>query len=112
MQKPNCKCLTCGTEYYFCRTCRNKEPAWKADYCSENCKTVFETVSSFTCGSLTKDEAKANLSECDVKQLRPTVKEVVDTIYGKKTQKEEPSEKDPEVSKGLMTPSAEEKDTE
>ena len=121
MQKPNCKCLACGKEYYFCLKCNQHStspaPMWKVDYCCENCKTIFETVSSYNCGSMTKDEAKEILGKCDLAvTLRPTIKEVVDAIMGKSTKssKEEPRKGlvDADTSKGLMAPSEEEKGTE
>lgn len=71
MPKSNCKCRVCGTEYYFCPNCSasrgNAQPKWHINYCSENCKTIFDTVVSFNCGHLEKNEANAILKDCDVK---------------------------------------------
>ena len=69
MQKNNRKCLACGEEYYFCFKCShrnsNPQPAWKIDHCDETCKKVFETVSSYNCGSLTKEQALEAIGTID-----------------------------------------------
>ena len=121
MQKPNCKCLACGKEYYFCLKCNQSthaEPLWKVDYCSEDCKKVFEAVSSFNCGSITKEEAAEAIADVNVSELRPNIKEIVKTIQkdskpAKPSFSKENTAKglvdSKEESKGLMAPSKEDK---
>lgn len=67
MAKPNCKCLACHKEYYFCLKCGQSkhEPAWHRDFCDETCKNVFETICSYNCGSLTKEQASEMIGEVD-----------------------------------------------
>lgn len=68
--KNNCKCLLCKTEYYFCPTCNKTQPSWKRIYDSENCMIIFNTVGSYLAGSLTKEEAKARLQNCDFSDMK------------------------------------------
>lgn len=67
MQKPNCKCLACRKEYYFCLKCGQSKnvPAWHIDFCDETCKNVFETICSYNCGSITKEEASEMIGKVD-----------------------------------------------
>ena len=68
MQKPNCKCIACGKEYYFCLKCNqhsSKQPAWHVEFCDETCKNIFETISSYNCGSLTKEQAVEAIGQID-----------------------------------------------
>ena len=129
MSKPNRKCLACHKEYYFCLKCGQTRnvPAWHVDFCDETCKTVFETVSSYNCGSLTKEEANEMIGEIDSAKfatLKDSLKTTLKEIQAKGTSekkskgslidKESKKEQTEEVSKedasvGLMAPTADEK---
>ena len=68
MGTTNRKCKVCGKEFYFCPNCGNvKKPKWHANYCSENCKAIFDVAVRFNLGNISKEEASAILKECDVK---------------------------------------------
>lgn len=73
MAKTNRTCKVCGLEYYFCPACSatkaNPQPKWKINYCGENCKTIFDTVVKYNCGTITKDEASDVLSKCDLSKI-------------------------------------------
>ena len=60
MAKTNRTCKVCGLEYYFCPACSatkaNPQPKWKINYCSENCKTIFDTVVKYNCEDITKED--------------------------------------------------------
>ena len=60
-------CLTCGKAYEYCGSCPSSLnlPVWKNLFDTENCKTVFETVSDYAQNVITKDVAKKKLSNCD-----------------------------------------------
>ena len=60
-------CLTCGKAYEYCGSCPSSLnlPVWKNLFDTENCKTVFETVSDYAQKVITKDVAKKKLSNCD-----------------------------------------------
>lgn len=122
MQKPNCKCLACGKEYYFCITCSKQRssstPAWHIDFCDETCKTVFETISDYNTGSYTKEEAAEKIKNCDLSKnfkqsLKDKIKEIQKTTKSSKEEKisaEKFSKEDSSV--GLMAPSTEDKGDE
>ncbi len=59
-------CLTCGNAYEYCGSCPTtlNLPVWKNIFDTENCKTVFETVSDYAQNVITKDVAKRKLSKC------------------------------------------------
>ena len=121
MKTPNCKCLTCGTEYYFCPKCNSHKPSpaplWRVNYCDENCKTIFEIVSSYNCGSLTDEQANEKLSKCNltnIDQMKDSIKSVVKSIQ-KKNAKSSVSasfKSDKESYKGFSQPKKEDKATE
>lgn len=54
-------CLSCGKEYEYCPNCGNysKFPKWMTEFCSEECKDVFNVVSSFNMGLQTSEDVKA-----------------------------------------------------
>ena len=125
MAKPNRKCLACHMEYYFCLKCgqNHNVPAWHIDFCDETCKTVFETVCSYNCGSLTKEEANEMIGEIDsdkfnslkdslkdkLKEIQPNRK--TKSSFVEKKKEEEPQEESKaDCSTGLMSPTADEQD--
>lgn len=64
------KCLSCGTKYDFCPDCRGADrlaPAWRSEFCCEDCKTLWSTATKFNMGKLTKAEAKSIISALDLK---------------------------------------------
>ena len=68
-------CLTCGKPYEYCGSCPSSLnlPVWKNIFDTENCKTVFETVS--------KESAKVRLSKCDVSGVfKSNIQNLVDEI--------------------------------
>ena len=64
------KCLSCGTKYDFCPDCSGADrlaPSWKAEFCCEDCKTLWQTCTKFNMNKLTKAEAKAIISALKLK---------------------------------------------
>ena len=64
------KCLSCGTKYDFCPDCRGADrlaPAWKAEFCSSECKDLWYTATRFNMNKLTKAEAKSIISALELK---------------------------------------------
>ena len=64
----NRKCLACGNAYRYCGSCPNSLnlPVWKNIFDTENCKTVFETVSDYAQNAITRESAKNKLAECNI----------------------------------------------
>lgn len=66
------KCLSCTTAYKYCPDCSRVDklaPAWKAQFCSESCATLWTTLTKFGMDRLTKSEAKSIISELDLKPI-------------------------------------------
>ncbi len=61
-------CKICGTHYKYCGTCKDYSdlPRWMESYCSENCRTIFNTIMSYRAAYQTPDECKAALLACDL----------------------------------------------
>lgn len=72
----NRKCMCCQTEYDFCPNCGSGRlaPAWKAAFCSETCKELWQTLSRFSMNFITKSEAKSIISELDLEPIEHYVK--------------------------------------
>nr|DAQ21638.1 MAG TPA: Nfn subunit A, Nfn subunit [Caudoviricetes sp.] len=76
-------CLTCGKPYEYCGSCPSSLnlPVWKNLFDTENCKTVFETVSDYAQNAITKESAKVRLSKCDVSGIfKDNIKKLIDDI--------------------------------
>ena len=67
----NRKCLCCHDEYDYCPNCGTGRlaPAWKSAFCSESCKELWQTLSRFSMNFITKSEAKAVISELDLRPI-------------------------------------------
>lgn len=114
--------MACKKEYYFCMQCNNRNPRplpkWHVNFCDETCMTVFETVSSYCAGSLTKEEANEILSQLDSSRfdsLTDNIKEKIKEIQKKDRKPSFSKEKEPsseetskeDTSVGLMAPTEE-----
>lgn len=76
-------CLTCGKPYEYCGSCQSSLnlPVWKNIFDTENCKTVFETVSDYAQKGMTKKVAKIKLSNCDLSHdFKENIKKYIDEI--------------------------------
>ncbi len=76
-------CLTCGKTYEYCGSCPTSLnlPVWKNLFDTENCKTVFETVSDYAQNVITKDAAKEKLSKCDTSgKYKENIQKYLDDI--------------------------------
>lgn len=91
-------CLACGKAYEYCGSCPSSLnlPVWKNIFDTENCKTVFETVSDYAQKAITKETAKYKLSKCNTsvsfnKQIQNYVNEIFkeDEVALENTQKQE-----------------------
>lgn len=57
-------CYLCGSKYEFCDC--NRQPAYMATFCSENCKDIFKSLCSFGSGMISAEECKKLLECCDL----------------------------------------------
>ena len=66
----NRKCLSCATSYSYCPDCSRADklaPAWKAQFCSESCMTLWTTATKYNMKMLTKSEAEEIILNLDLK---------------------------------------------
>lgn len=85
MVKNNKKCLVCGAVYSYCGSCAEYRhlPTWMTTFHSDNCRRVFNIVSSYNAGSLSKEDALIRLNDCDLtdkNKYSRKVSEVIDEI--------------------------------
>jgi hypothetical protein len=70
MARKNRKCLSCGTTYKYCPTCSGEDrmkPAWYAQFCCEECKTLWGTATEYNMKMISKEEAKEIISGLSLK---------------------------------------------
>lgn len=67
-KKKNRKCIICGKEYSYCPVCGQdlKKPSWFAIFCSDNCNSIYETVTTYRDGGCTVDAARDILTALDL----------------------------------------------
>ena len=64
-------CKTCGKKYFYCSNCdkKNNSPEWMLMWHDENCKNIWEIVSSYLQRQITIQEANAKLQKCNLKAV-------------------------------------------
>ena len=69
-------CYLCGEKYEYCPDCVEFAhlPYFMQTFCSESCKTVFDTCTKHSMKILSKDEAAAILADCDLSRLDDFIK--------------------------------------
>lgn len=85
-------CLTCGKAYEYCGYCPTSKnlPMWMNLFDTENCKNVFETVSDYAQGAISKETAATNLSLCDLSKVstyKENIQKIVSEIIDNKNDK-------------------------
>ena len=68
MGRRNRECYLCGEDYKYCPTCSQDrmKPAYMSEFHSENCKNIFDICTRFNMKLMSKSEAQAALSACDL----------------------------------------------
>ena len=88
------KCLVCNSSYEYCPHCGGNPTPWKASYCSEECRDIFNTCYNYESKRITQEEAYNKLIELNIKDknVQKSVKGSVDKImtYKKPEPIEEP----------------------
>ena len=69
--KNNRKCIICGKEYSYCPVCGKdvKKPSWYTIFCSDNCNSIYEAVTTFRDGGCTVEAARDLLNGLDLKAV-------------------------------------------
>ena len=65
MGKRDRVCICCNEKYQYCPTCGNDrvKPTWMAEFCSEDCKNLWETATKYNMQMLNKADAKAAIEK-------------------------------------------------
>lgn len=86
-------CVCCNTIYEYCGHCDDnaKINKWKNNYCSENCREIFKTVTDYIGKLITIEEAKKRLQKQDLKicTTRQVSKVIEEIMNYKELQKEQ-----------------------
>ena len=72
MAMQNKKCLCDGTSYTFCPDCSGVDrlaPSWKSEFCCEDCMIIWTTATKYNMNKISKSEAKAIISELNLKPI-------------------------------------------
>ena len=123
MGQTNRICKTCGKAYYYCSNCDKSisSPQWMLMWDTENCKTIFETVSNYAQGIDSKEVARKKLEKCDLKMkyaFNKNIARLVDEIMAKDSVHQEtvaPKVTEPNedtTKKGRLFPNSEKKTEE
>lgn len=91
----NKKCLACRTSYSHCPGCSRADrlaPAWKSQFCDEDCMNLWMALTRYNMNILTKNEAKEIISKINLKPIDSYV-ECVRRDYDKVMAEEKKSRK-------------------
>lgn len=67
MSQNNRACYTCGKLYSYCFSCPDDpRPRWTFMFCCENCKDIFEILTSYGAGHITAQETINLLKKYDL----------------------------------------------
>jgi uncharacterized phage-associated protein len=86
MARNNRKCICCSAEYRYCNSCSEDKlkESWYTIYHNENCRNIYNIISNYISGRITKEEAKEKLDKCDLSykdKLKEKMVEVISKIY-------------------------------
>lgn len=86
MARNNRKCICCSAEYRYCNSCSEDKlkESWYTIYHNENCRNIYNIISSYLSGRITKEEAKEKLDKCDLSykdKLKDKMVEIINKIY-------------------------------
>ena len=87
MKKNNKTCILCGKKYTFCNRCEefDRLPRWMGIYCSDNCRAIFNILTDYNGGHITKEEAIQKLNDCDLSyrdHFNKFNKGIIDNLMG------------------------------
>ena len=70
MAKKTRTCICCETQYSYCPTCGGQDklkPTWYTEFCSEECKDLWETATKYNMNMISKEDAKELISVLELK---------------------------------------------
>ena len=65
----NRTCIACNSKYSYCPNCGSGRlaPYWKATFCSETCKELWDILTRHSMNLLTKSEAAEKIKSLELK---------------------------------------------
>lgn len=94
-------CIVCSTKYSYCNNCWEDRllPLWMNSFHDENCKNIFQICTDMNMKLISKEEAKALLSKCDLSnraKFRADVQRDLKSVFGegKPIAEEQPKKKE------------------
>lgn len=82
MAKSKRSCYLCSTQYEYCDC--NRQPAFMATFCSENCRDIFKTLCSYGTGAISEEDCKELLDCCDLsnkESYKESTRNTIDKLY-------------------------------
>lgn len=107
MAKKNRECLTCGEKYSYCPNCNRKDPSWKSEFHTENCKNIFQICTQYNVGLLTKEEAQEVLNACDLsnkENFKPCIQQDFASIFAEEPKKRNKKAEAPIMAEAEVAP--------
>ena len=71
-------CYLCGSKYSYCDC--DRQPAYMATFCSENCRDIFKSLCSFGAGMISAEDCKELLECCDLSKKDSYKESTINTI--------------------------------
>jgi len=82
MAKSKRACYLCGSKYEYCDC--NRQPAYMATFCSENCRDIFRSLSSYGAGLISAEDCKELLDCCDLSSkdsYKESIRNTINNFY-------------------------------
>lgn len=67
--KKNRTCACCKTQYHYCPNCGGPDylkPSWYSEFCSEECKDIWDVATRYNMQLIDKQQAKKMLEKYDL----------------------------------------------
>lgn len=100
MAKANRECCVCQKRYEYCNSCNHHDPSWKASFCSEECRKIYDTLIAYNNKRIDAETAKKELADClpeDFENFREGSKRLLTEILRTKPE----IQKEPKKSKKI-----------
>lgn len=75
------KCVVCGNTYEYCQNCDKSKKYWKTTFCCESCKKLYDLVSSFYAGVITKEKAKEEFKTFTIEDINKYNKSIQQFVF-------------------------------
>ena len=80
------KCLCCGAEYRYCPTCGRyaREPKWRVEFDTLDCKEVFNAISGYNMGIRSIESLKEvldNNNVTDFSKYKDSIKNKLNELF-------------------------------